>query len=68
LDETQLKLASEKIPNRNILINIAARRAKELARGANPMVAVDRLAGVNHLDVALREIAEGKISYEEVEQ
>lgn len=63
-----MKLACEKIPVRNILVNVAARRAKDLARGANPMVPVDRAVGVNYLDVALREIAEGKLSYEAAEE
>ncbi len=67
MDDKYVKLATEKIANRNILINLAAKRAKELARGAHPMVPVDRLQAVNYLDVALREIAEGKIEYDEIE-
>lgn len=58
------KLACEKIPDRNILVNLASKRARELARGANPLVPVDRSELVNYLDVALCEIAEGKITYE----
>ena len=64
MDDKWVKLATEKVPDRNLLINLASRRAKELARGAYPTVPVDRSKGINYLDVALREIAEGKIAYE----
>ena len=66
MNDRYLKLAGEKITDRNILISIASKRAKELARGANAMVPVDRSGevAVNYLDVALREISEGKISFE----
>ena len=68
MDDNYVTLATEKIPNRNVLINVAATRAKELAQGSYPMVPVDRTQGVNYLDVALREIAEGKIFYESPEE
>ncbi len=64
MNDDYLKQAIEKIPDRMILIVLASKRAKELARGSYPMVPVDRRQGVNHLDVALQEIAEGKLSYE----
>lgn len=64
LNDKYLTLATEKVSDRMILIVLASKRAKELARGAYPMVPVDRRHGVNHLDVALQEIAEGKLSYE----
>lgn len=64
MDNHWVKLATEKIPNRNILINVASKRAKELAHGAHPMVPVDRRQAINYVDVALREIAEGKLEYE----
>ena len=44
-----------------VLSIVAARRAKQLATGARPMVKCD---AKNHLDVALLEIAEGKLSFE----
>ena len=44
---------------------IAARRAKQLALGARPMV---KCSDENHLDVALLEIAEGKIGFEQGEE
>ncbi len=64
MGDDYLMQAIEEIPDRMILVVIASKRAKELARGSYPMVPVDRRQGVNHLDVALQEIAEGKLSYE----
>lgn len=47
----------QKIPNRFQLIVIAARRAKELLKGARPMVGSENKEVVT----ALREIAAGKV-------
>ena len=38
---------------------IAAKRARQLAQGARPMV---KCSDENHLDIALLEIAEGKLA------
>jgi DNA-directed RNA polymerase subunit omega len=46
-----------KIPNRFELIVVAARRAKELLKGARPLVSSDNKEVVT----ALREIAAGKV-------
>jgi len=53
-----LDKAKEKIQNPRELIHISSLRAKQLARGARPMVKFD---SDNFLDIALLEIAEGKI-------
>ncbi len=45
-----------KVPNRFSLVLLAAQRAKQLLKGAKPMVASDN----REIVVALREIAEGK--------
>lgn len=47
----------QKIPNRFQLIVIAARRAKELLKGARPLVSSENKEVVT----ALREIAAGKV-------
>jgi len=45
-----------------ILVNVVSRRVKQLRRGARPLVeSLEKLAPE---DIALREIIEGKISYE----
>ncbi|NQZ67384.1 MAG: DNA-directed RNA polymerase subunit omega [Lentisphaeria bacterium] len=64
LDTKSLYLACQVIPDKPILVTIASQRAKELARGANPMVNIDREDRTKYLDIALREIAEGKLYYE----
>jgi DNA-directed RNA polymerase subunit omega len=51
----------QKIPNRFQLIVIAARRAKELLKGARPLVNSENKDVVT----ALREIAAGKVWVEE---
>jgi DNA-directed RNA polymerase subunit omega len=49
------------IDDRNILINVVSRRVKQLRRGSRPLV--ESLEKLSAEDTALREIAEGKISY-----
>ncbi len=51
--------ASKIIPDPNILINVVSRRVKQLKFGQKPLVEC-----LNPEDIALREIIEGKISYE----
>lgn len=48
----------DKIPNRFQLVLLAARRAKQLLKGARPLVESDNKEVV----AALREIAEGKVT------
>ncbi len=45
-----------------ILINVVSRRVKQLKRGNRPLV--ESLEKLSDEDIALREIAEGKITYE----
>ncbi|HEX7408553.1 MAG TPA: DNA-directed RNA polymerase subunit omega [Candidatus Binatia bacterium] len=56
----------EKVPNRFQLVLLAARRAKQLLKGARPLVDSDNKEVV----AALREIAEGKVTmrYPDVEE
>ncbi len=48
----------EKVPNRFELVLVGARRAKQLLKGARPLVDSDNKEVV----AALREIAEGKVA------
>ena len=48
----------EKIPNRFELVLLAARRAKQLLKGARPLVEADNKEVV----AALREVADGKVT------
>jgi len=50
------------IPNQQVLINVVSKRVRQLTQGHRPMVEVG--ARLDYADIALREIIEGKISYE----
>jgi DNA-directed RNA polymerase subunit omega len=56
----------EKIPNRFELVLLGARRAKQLLKGARPLVE----SGNKEVVAALREIADGKVAmhYPETEE
>ena len=45
-----------------ILVNVVSRRVKQLRQGSRPLV--ESLEKLNPEDIALREVIEGKISYE----
>ena len=60
--EDYIKEARKVITDPNILINVVSRRVKQLRHGNRPLV--ESLERLNLEDVALREIIEGKISYE----
>ena len=51
----------EKFPNRFALVILAANRARQLAKGAQPLVECDNKPAVT----ALREIAAGKVRFVE---
>jgi DNA-directed RNA polymerase subunit omega len=50
------------IEDPNILVNVVSLRVKQLKRGNRPLI--ESLEKLSAEDTALREIAEGKISYE----
>jgi len=54
----------KQIPNRFMLVLAAARRARQLLKGARPLVESDNKEVVT----ALREVAAGKITLEKPEQ
>lgn len=57
-----LKAAAAIIREPNILINVVSRRVKQLKAGARPLI--DSLEKLDNEDIALREIIEGKITYD----
>ena len=61
MNNAYLDMAKKVIPDPQILSVVSAKRARQLALGARPMVKCD---SENHLDVALLEIGEGLIGYE----
>lgn len=57
-----LKSALEVIPDRNVLVNVISRRVKMLRRGSRALV--ESLEKLSTEDIALREVIEGKITYD----
>lgn len=60
--EDYLQNARRVIEDPNILINVVSCRVKQLRRGSRPLV--ESLEKLTAEDTALREIAEGKITFE----
>jgi DNA-directed RNA polymerase subunit omega len=57
-----LQSALKVVGDPTILVNVISRRVKQLRRGNRPLV--ESLEKLSAEDTALREVAEGKISYE----
>jgi DNA-directed RNA polymerase subunit omega len=57
-----VKAASEVIPSQQILVNMVSRRVRQLCLGHRPLV--EFVPGLGHADIALSEIAAGKLVYE----
>jgi len=60
--EDFLQAALKVVDDPNILVNVVSMRVKQLMRGSRPLV--ESLEKLSLPDTALREIAEGRISYE----
>ncbi|MBW8782110.1 MAG: DNA-directed RNA polymerase subunit omega [Verrucomicrobia bacterium] len=58
-----LKEAHKVITDANLLINVVSRRVKQLRRGSRALV--ESLEKLSPEDIALREIIEGKITFQE---
>lgn len=57
-----IREAQKVISDPNILINVVSRRVKQLKLGQRPLV--ESLERLSPEDTALREVIEGKITYE----
>jgi DNA-directed RNA polymerase subunit omega len=57
-----IKEALKVVSDPNMLINVVSRRVKQLRRGNRPLV--ESLEKLTPEDTALREVIEGKISFE----
>ena len=60
MDSKLLKAAHEKIPSVPVLVNLISKREKELINGAKPLIRPESL-DVDKCDIALQEVAEGKL-------
>ena len=58
INQSLLARSKEIVTNTRELVHLASLRAKQLARGAKPMV---KSESDNFLDIAVLEIAEGKL-------
>ena len=57
-----LDSAIQQIPGPELLINLVSRRVRQLTQGHRPMTQTD--PKMDYTDIALKEISEGKLSYE----
>jgi DNA-directed RNA polymerase subunit K/omega len=57
-----VKAAAEVIPNPKVLVNMVSQRVRQLCLGHRPMV--EFIPGLGHADIALSEIAAGKLNFE----
>jgi DNA-directed RNA polymerase subunit omega len=57
-----VKAASEIITNQQILVNMVSRRVRQLSLGHRPLV--EYAPGLREADIALTEIANGKLTFE----
>jgi len=57
-----VKAAAEVIPDPKILVNMVSQRVRQLCLGHRPMI--EFTPGLGHADIALSEIAAGKLSFE----
>ena len=58
-----LEKAKERMPNIPLLVNVVSKRVRQLNAGQRPLIKPDT-PDMDHLDLALKEVAEGKLSAE----
>jgi DNA-directed RNA polymerase subunit omega len=62
MNSNLVKAASEVIPHPQILVNMVSQRVRQLCLGHRPMV--EFVPGLGEADIALSEIAAGKLRFE----
>jgi len=63
MNVSYLEIARTKVPNVPMLVNMVSKRVSQLIRGERPMVKPDHV-NMDKMDLALKEIAEGKLTAE----
>ena len=61
-----LEAALQRVTNPDLLVNVVSRRVRQLAQGHRPLTQTD--PRMDYADIALKEIGEGKIGYEIVDE
>lgn len=56
---TLIERALDKVENKAVLINLLARRVRQLNKNSRPLV--EKIDGEDNISVALREVIDGKI-------
>ena len=64
MNSNLVKAAAEVIPDPKILVNMVSQRVRQLCLGSRPMV--EFIHGLGEADIALSEIAAGKLSFESI--
>lgn len=59
-----LDAALHQVPSPELLVNLVSRRVRQLAQGHRPLIQTD--TRMDFADIALKELADGKMSYEMV--
>ena len=61
-----VQVALSKTENPQILINMVSKRVRQLGQGLRPLIHVE--PRMTFMDVALREIADGKLTYKYIDE
>ena len=62
MNNAYLIQALKNIKNPNILVNMVSQRVRQLGQGHKALIAAD--SRMSYMDIALKEIADGKLDYE----
>ncbi|HEV3271776.1 MAG TPA: DNA-directed RNA polymerase subunit omega [Candidatus Methylacidiphilales bacterium] len=65
MKQTLVQDALKVVQSPQVLVNIVSKRVRQLGQGFRPLIAYD--PKLTFMDVALKEIAEGKLGYEMIE-
>ncbi len=65
MKQTLVQDALKSVQSPQVLVNIVSKRVRQLGQGFRPLVAYD--PKLTFMDVALKEVAEGKLGYEMIE-
>ena len=65
MKQTLVQDALKTVQSPQVLVNIISKRVRQLGQGFRPLVAYD--PKLTFMDVALKEVAEGKLGYEMIE-
>ncbi len=65
MKQTLVQDALKTVQSPQVLVNIISKRVRQLGQGFRPLVAFD--PKLTFMDVALKEVAEGKLGYEMID-